>query len=303
MTDLKPFSRDGHTPLVRYWAVTFVLLAAVVLAGCAGLKSSINAASQGTANEAPDIPANAKNALLGNLQGTVEIKTGDGKWSPAETGEALESGQQLRTGAFSNVTLTYADGSRTYLGAGAEVAIDALDARTSGARVVQLTLVRGESRHTVESSDDSGSRYNVRTPNGDGSATGSAFTVMVLPNRSTQFWVENGSVSVVSQNVSVDVIGGHTTIIHKGQPPIEPMFRITGEGRVMQIEAIGDGDASRPLAALSQDWTQQNDKVTLCHATGSATNPYVEITVSVQGATNGHAGHSGDIIPAPAEGC
>ncbi|HUF38131.1 MAG TPA: DUF5666 domain-containing protein, partial [Anaerolineales bacterium] len=47
----------------------------------------------------------------------------------------------------------------------------------------------------------------------------------------------------------------------------------------------------------------QNDKVTLCHATGSATNPYVEITVSVQGATNGHAGHSGDIIPAPAEGC
>jgi hypothetical protein len=43
-------------------------------------------------------------------------------------------------------------------------------------------------------------------------------------------------------------------------------------------------------------------KITICHATGSAKNPYVFITVSVNG-LNGHNGHSGDIIPAPAEGC
>jgi len=303
LTDLKRFSRDGHLPHVRYWAVIFVMLAAVLLAGCAGLKSSKNAISQGTADAAPETPDNPENAMLGNLQGTVEIKTGDGKWTPVESGKTLESGQQLRTGAFSNVTLAYADGSQTYLGADAEIAIDALDARTSGARVVQLTLVIGESRHTVVGSDDSGSRYDVHTPNGDGSATGSTFTVMVLPNRFTQFWVENGAVSVDNENVSVDVIGGHTTIIHEGQPPVEPMFRITGEGRVMHIEANGDSNTSRPLAALNQDWTRQNDKITLCHATASATNPYVEITVSVQSATHGHARHPGDIIPAPAEGC
>jgi hypothetical protein len=44
------------------------------------------------------------------------------------------------------------------------------------------------------------------------------------------------------------------------------------------------------------------DKVTICHATGSSKNPYVMITVSVNG-LNGHDKHSGDIIPAPAGGC
>ena len=44
------------------------------------------------------------------------------------------------------------------------------------------------------------------------------------------------------------------------------------------------------------------EKVTICHRTGSATNPFVEITISVNG-LNGHGDHEGDIIPAPAGGC
>lgn len=39
------------------------------------------------------------------------------------------------------------------------------------------------------------------------------------------------------------------------------------------------------------------NKVTLCHATGSSTNPYVRITVNANGAVNGHDKHSRDIIP------
>jgi hypothetical protein len=45
-----------------------------------------------------------------------------------------------------------------------------------------------------------------------------------------------------------------------------------------------------------------NGKITICHATGSQTNPFVEITVSVNG-LNGHDKHKDDIIPAPAGGC
>ncbi len=45
------------------------------------------------------------------------------------------------------------------------------------------------------------------------------------------------------------------------------------------------------------------NKITICHKTGSAQNPYVEITVSENGAKNGHAKHKGDIIPAPKDGC
>ncbi len=45
-----------------------------------------------------------------------------------------------------------------------------------------------------------------------------------------------------------------------------------------------------------------DDKITICHATSSKTNPYNEITVSVNG-LNGHDKHEGDIIPAPEGGC
>jgi hypothetical protein len=45
-------------------------------------------------------------------------------------------------------------------------------------------------------------------------------------------------------------------------------------------------------------------KVTLCHATHSETNPYVEITISER-ALNAHRAHQDgeDIVPAPAGGC
>ena len=45
-----------------------------------------------------------------------------------------------------------------------------------------------------------------------------------------------------------------------------------------------------------------NGEITICHATGSQTNPYNEITVSING-LNGHGNHPNDIIPAPASGC
>jgi hypothetical protein len=43
-------------------------------------------------------------------------------------------------------------------------------------------------------------------------------------------------------------------------------------------------------------------RISICHATGSASNPYVLITVDRNG-LNGHGDHAGDIIPAPASGC
>jgi hypothetical protein len=258
--------------------------------------------AQEPVNTMPVKSDNAKSALLADLHGTVEVKTGDGQWTLSQPSQTLISGQQIRTGALSNVTLVFYDGSRMYLGAEAEIALDKLNARTSGARVVQVTQVSGESRHEVAQSDDRGSRYEVNTPAGSGSATATTFTVMVLPGQLSQFWVEAGAVSVVNNNVTVVVVAGQTTSILVGESPIEPEFRITGEGQVMQIGTTGDGSVDLPASTLDEQMNQ-DDKITLCHATGSATNPYVEITVSVAGATNGHAQHPGDIIPAAVDGC
>ena len=57
-----------------------------------------------------------------------------------------------------------------------------------------------------------------------------------------------------------------------------------------------------PTTPLADPDGNNDGKVTICHATSSAKNPYNEITISVNG-LSGHQNHAGDIIPAPAEGC
>jgi hypothetical protein len=51
-----------------------------------------------------------------------------------------------------------------------------------------------------------------------------------------------------------------------------------------------------------KDPGQNQYSVTICHATGSKTNPYVQLTLSPQGAANHLAHHPGDFL-APPEGC
>jgi hypothetical protein len=66
----------------------------------------------------------------------------------------------------------------------------------------------------------------------------------------------------------------------------------------------GNSSARQQQPTPSQ---QQYEKTTICHRTGSETNPYVEITVS-NNALDAHRTHPPkdgreDIIPAPAGGC
>ena len=74
------------------------------------------------------------------------------------------------------------------------------------------------------------------------------------------------------------------------------------------IAAAALGTAPVALAGGKDGGNNDNgndgDKVTICHATGSATNPFVEITISVN-AVAAHERHQDgeDIIPAPAGGC
>ncbi|MBP1701806.1 MAG: hypothetical protein H6Q38_913 [Chloroflexi bacterium] len=302
MTNLKLFTRRAGISAIFVRAAILVLIIGMLLSSCTGLKSSSATVSQGSAGEALVKPSSANSAVLTELHGTVEVNTGSGEWTLAKSGQSLKSGQQIRTGALSNGTLVFYDGSRLNLGSEAEIFLDELDAPTSGARIIQLTQVSGESQHDVTLSDDSGSHYDVSTLAGTGSATGTKFTVMVFPDQLSQFWVDRGAVSVANENVTVVVEEGQTTSVLVGEPPVEPESRITGEGQVMQIATVDANRVTPPASALNGQ-KDQNGKITLCHATGSATNPYVEITVSVAGATHGHAKHLGDIIPAPADGC
>ena len=308
MTTLKLPSRRK---IIAYTAararvMILVLATAVLLAACNNKSSDTT--SQGAADTTAAQPRNATSSVLADLRGIVEVKTGDGQWAQAQSGQTLESGQEIRTGALSNATLTFYDDSRIYLAADTEISLNALDAPATGARLIQITQTRGESRHTVTRSDDLDSHYGVNTAAGNGSAADALFTVTTWPERFSQFWVDQGAIAVVNGDNEVVVVAGQTSVSLMGQPPTEPAFRISGEGKVIQVGAANNGQliqigAAGVVNALPATQGNQNDKVTLCHATGSASNPYVEITVSAAGAENGHGKHAGDIIPAPAEGC
>ncbi len=127
------------------------------------------------------------------------------------------------------------------------------------------------------------------------------------------------------------------TLCHATGSASNPYVRITVaaagafNGHYSQHEDLGQGDIIPPFMFQGQtyslNWnsTGQNvfnkgcqttdgggggggnggggeEKVTLCHATGSSTNPYVRITVAAAGAFNGHYSQhedlgGGDIIP------
>ena len=70
-------------------------------------------------------------------------------------------------------------------------------------------------------------------------------------------------------------------------------------GVIIMFLAVWLGVLASTAKASPQD-PNFGHKVSLCHATGSASNPFVAITVDVaaSGLNGGHTNHSGDIIPA-----
>ena len=102
----------------------------------------------------------------------------------------------------------------------------------------------------------------------------------------------------------VVIIDGKITICHAANSGTDPYNEISisvnglnGHGG-HEDDIIPMPEEGCPATPISNN----NDKITICHATGSEKNPYNEITVSVNG-LNGHGKHDGDIIPAPAGGC
>jgi len=176
---------------------------------------------------------NPQVAVLKEPQGLVQVQADDGTWTAVGEGRRIATGQRIRTGALSSVEIAFYDGSRARLGANTEVSVDELDARTAGGpRVVALTQWIGETDHDVASASSAGSRYEVRTPSGSGQAKGTSFHVVVTSVQLSRFIVEEGSVAVTGLNVTVIVLAGQSTTISPGEPPSEPVFRITGQGEV-----------------------------------------------------------------------
>lgn len=176
---------------------------------------------------------NAQTARVDALHGLVQVQTDPAGWLavPPE-GQLVRVGQRVRTGALSAANLVFYDGSTVTLGPDAEISLDQLDARSAGSpRVIVLTQWTGKATHQVVPSTAEGSRYQVNTPAGSGTAQGTKFDVSVTPQL-VRFDIDEGQVAVTHASVTVVGIAGQTIHVSPNTPPAQPLLRITGEGQV-----------------------------------------------------------------------
>lgn len=73
-----------------------------------------------------------------------------------------------------------------------------------------------------------------------------------------------------------------------------------GKDKDKDKDHVSDGDRD---TGKEKDKGGKADKILICHKTGSAKNPYVQISVANDALKDGHGAHEGDIIPAPEGGC
>jgi hypothetical protein len=98
--------------------------------------------------------------------------------------------------------------------------------------------------------------------------------------------------------------GAGTSICHATGDPVAPYEEVAIEATSLDEHQDHTDDFwpvpvnGCPTTAV----TVTDGKITICHATSSETNPYNEISISVNG-LNGHAKHEGDLIPTPEGGC
>jgi hypothetical protein len=94
------------------------------------------------------------------------------------------------------------------------------------------------------------------------------------------------------------------TVCHATDNPANPYEEITVNNTELNEHLAHPNDINPvPVGGCPASPIMITDgKITICHATSSETNPYNEITISVNG-LNGHGNHEGDIIPIPEDGC
>jgi hypothetical protein len=105
---------------------------------------------------------------------------------------------------------------------------------------------------------------------------------------------------------------GHVKAEAEGAPPAEPQSAAPPPApeveKTEEPRKAPEQQTAVPAAKTADHAADppraRGGKVALCHATGSATNPFVLITVSVNATTgNGHGRHADDLIPADEGRC
>lgn len=162
-------------------------------------------------------------AKLMALSGDVQIQTLHGVWRPAQLGEALQTGQQIRVGAHSNARLQFADASELVMQPQSTLALDTLSVYAGGYMAdTQLRLQSGRVELQVNPQGRQGQKFEVVTPAAVASVRGTQFVVDVQSEGRTVQQTSEGQVELRTAQGHVLVQGGFGSVVTPGEKPTPP---------------------------------------------------------------------------------
>ncbi len=143
--------------------------------------------------------------VLSIVGGNVHVlKTGTQDWSNGEENMILQTGDKIKTDPGAKATITFFDGSIIDLNGDTEISLDKLSGKTaSSAKIIQITQEIGETTSRVVKLVDPVSRYEISTTSAVAAVRGSTMVVQVTPDKMTQVYNVEGSISITAQGQEV----------------------------------------------------------------------------------------------------
>ena len=165
-------------------------------------------------------PRGAQAAVLTEGSGVLEVSDGggSGEWVAVSNGDRVKSGQRLRTGADSQVTLTFFDGTQVNLDSNTDLMLSQVDGDWGRELKVALIQNEGMTSHQVVPLQGTEAAYNVMTPSGEASVRGTSFNVLVEETGDSVFSVETGAVLVSNNGDEAFLAAGQGVITELGKP-------------------------------------------------------------------------------------
>ncbi|MFO1350448.1 MAG: FecR domain-containing protein [Gammaproteobacteria bacterium] len=156
-----------------------------------------------------------------DVRGDAKVRPAAGGPATAiQNGAALQPGDEVTTGATGNVLLEFIDGSQVRVLADSTVVLDTLDVYVKSTTVdTRLHLQRGRLDQTVTPRQETGTRFEIRTPAAVAAVRGTQFRVSADSAATMRVEVDGGKVNVGNASGNQAIAANFGTIASPSAGP------------------------------------------------------------------------------------
>lgn len=164
-------------------------------------------------------------ARISHVHGRVEVLAGETqKIRPALPGMLLWEKDTVRTGADSNVTLEFGDGSKIILLGDSKLLLELMKSYgETGMQNTRIRLLRGRTRNKVIPGKGPGSHFEIITPSAAAAVRGTEYRISADKNNESKAEVLRGAVGMDSRGEERDLPAGFGSVAFADRAPLQPV--------------------------------------------------------------------------------